>query len=412
MTRHTMARGAERAAAGMRAGFAALVLGYVLSQFYRAFLAVLAPTLKRELGATPEDLALASGLWFAVFAAMQIPVGVLLDRIGPRRTAGYLFILGGAGGAAAFATASSPSGVVLAMALIGIGCAPVLMAALYIFARVYPPVMFASLAGLLIGIGSAGNIASAAPLAWAADALGWRAAIWAVGAATLAVGVALLALIRDPAPPPPPDGEEAGRFLSLLRQPALWVMAPMFVVCYGPAAGIRGLWAGPYFADVFDLGDGRIGVLTLWMALAMVLGNFAYGPLDRLLGTRKWVIVGGNLAVALCLGLLALWPAVSPARSALLLAGVGFFGSSFPLVMAHGRAFFPHHFAGRGVTLVNLMGIGGAGLLQIASGRLFAAVDGRAGAAPSSGYAAIFLCLAVLVLVGSLIYVRSLDRLD
>ena len=399
------------ASVGTRAGFAALVLGYVLSQFYRAFLAVLAPTLKQELGASPEDLALASGLWFAVFAAMQIPVGLLLDRVGPRRTAGYLFILGGAGGAAVFAAATTPGTVALAMALIGVGCAPVLMAALYIFARVYPPAMFASLAGLLIGVGSAGNLAAAAPLAWAAEALGWRAALGIVGVATLAVGLALLALIRDPAAPPPAEAESAG-FLTLLTRPAFLVMLPLMVVCYGPAAGIRGLWAGPYFADVFGLGDGRIGVVTLWMAVAMVLGNFVYGPLDRLLGTRKWVIVGGNLAAAACLGLLALWPDAGVGRSALLLAGVGFFGASYPMVMAHGRAFFPHHLAGRGVTLVNLMGIGGAGLLQIASGRLFAAVEGAPDAAPADGYAAIFLFFALLVLVGTVIYTLSQDRLD
>ena len=402
---------APGATAGMRAGFAALVFGYVLSQFYRAFLAVLAPMLKQDLGATPEDLALASGLWFAVFAAMQIPVGHLLDGIGPRRTAGYLFILGGAGGAAAFATATSPLAIVLAMALIGIGCAPILMASIYIFARVYPPAMFASLAGLMIGIGSAGNLAAAAPLTWAADALGWRAAIWIVAAATLAVGLALLALIRDPAPAPPAEADGAG-FLHLLTRPAFLLMVPLMAVSYGPAAGIRGLWAGPYFADVFGLGHGRIGVLTLWMAVAMVLGNFAYGPLDRLFGTRKWVIIGGNLAVALCLGLLALWPDGSVARSALLLAGVGFFGASYPMVLAHGRAFFPHHLAGRGVTIVNLMGIGGAGLLQIASGRLFAVLDGAPDAAPAAGYAAIFLFFAVLVLIGTVIYMLSQDRLD
>lgn len=148
------------------------------------------------------------------------------------------------------------------------------------------------------------------------------------------------------------------------------------------------------------------------MAVAMVLGNFAYGPLDRLFGTRKWVIIGGNLAVALCLGLLALWPDGSVARSALLLAGVGFFGASYPMVLAHGRAFFPHHLAGRGVTIVNLMGIGGAGLLQIASGRLFAVLDGAPDAAPAAGYAAIFLFFAVLVLIGTVIYMLSQDRLD
>ena len=68
-------------------GLIALTLGYTLSQFYRAFLAVLSPTLEAELGASPGDLALSSGMWFIAFALMQLPVGWALDRIGPRRTA-------------------------------------------------------------------------------------------------------------------------------------------------------------------------------------------------------------------------------------------------------------------------------------------------------------------------------------
>ena len=81
----------------MKIGIACLVGAYVLSQFYRAFLAVLSPALQADLGATPGDLAWASGLWFLAFAAMQIPVGAWLDRLGPRRTASA--ILGLAGGA-------------------------------------------------------------------------------------------------------------------------------------------------------------------------------------------------------------------------------------------------------------------------------------------------------------------------
>ena len=77
----------------MRAGLALLCLAYVLSQFFRAFLAVLSGPLERDLGTTPDDLAFASGLWFLVFAAMQIPVGWALDRIGPRRTAAGLLLV-------------------------------------------------------------------------------------------------------------------------------------------------------------------------------------------------------------------------------------------------------------------------------------------------------------------------------
>jgi len=110
----------------MKVGIAFLVAGYVLSQFYRACLAVLAPTLGAEIGATPGDLAVSLGLWYAAFALMQMPVGAALDRIGPRYTVSLLLGIGGAGGAAAFAMANGPWGVHIAMALIGAGCAPVL----------------------------------------------------------------------------------------------------------------------------------------------------------------------------------------------------------------------------------------------------------------------------------------------
>ena len=83
----------------MRFGIFILVIAYVLSQFYRAFLAVLSPFLGAELGAMPEDLALSSGLWFMTFAVMQVPVGAALDAIGPRRTAAWLLGVAGGGGA-------------------------------------------------------------------------------------------------------------------------------------------------------------------------------------------------------------------------------------------------------------------------------------------------------------------------
>lgn len=106
------------------AGIVSLALGYMLSQFYRAFLAVLAPTLRDEVGAMPGDLALSSGLWFIAFAAMQLPVGWALDRFGPRRTVAIPLALGGAGGAAIFAVATAPWHLHVAMTLLGIGCSP------------------------------------------------------------------------------------------------------------------------------------------------------------------------------------------------------------------------------------------------------------------------------------------------
>jgi predicted MFS family arabinose efflux permease len=390
----------------MRAGIVCLILGYVLSQFYRAFLAVLTPVLTAELGATAEDLAAASGLWFLAFALMQIPVGEALDRIGPRRTTAVLLVIGGAGGAAVFAMAGGPGGIKLAMVLIGIGCAPVLMASYYIFARVYPPAVFGTLAGAVIGFGSLGNIASSLPLSVVVDLIGWRGALWAMGALTLVVAAAIVLVVRDPERA---EGTGKGSVLDVLRIPALWPVLAIMTVAYAPAAGVRGLWTGPYYTDVFGADATAIGRATLAMGVAMVLGNFAYGPLDRMLGTRKWLVFGGNALMMLCLTGLFLWPDAGGWVTLALLCGVGLFGSSFPMVVAHGRAFVPPHLVGRGVTLINLFGIGSTGLLQIVTGRLHGALADPAQA--PAAYAGLFGFYAILVALGLAIYLWSRDSL-
>jgi MFS family permease len=392
----------------MRAGLVALTVAYVLSQFYRAFLAVLAPGLELEIGATAEHLAFASGIWLATFAGLQLPVGYALDYLGPRRTAGGLLVA--ALGAAVFALAQGPEAVTVAMALMGAGCAPALMASLYIFARVYPPAVFASLSGLLIGVSSAGNVLAATPMAWSAEVFGWRACMWGLAALTLLATVAIVAFVRDPPRATVPPGDGAG-FLALLRKPSVLLLMPLTFAHYAPVAGVRGLWVGPYLAAVFDLDAVALGNATLAMGIAMILGSFAYGPLDRLLGTRKGILLGGNLALAGALLGLWAWPAAGLGVAVALLCAVGFFGSSYPLMIAHGRSFFPHHLAGRGVTFLNLLAMGGAGIAQIASGRLYA----RAATEPvdaADPYAAVFLFFGVLVLAGCAAYVFTRDRLD
>lgn len=390
----------------MRAGIVTLVAAYVLSQFFRAFLAVLTPVLDADIGATAADLASASGYWFLAFAAMQIPVGIALDRIGPRWTAASLLALGGGGGAALFAVAEGAETIQLAMALIGVGCSPVLMASFYIFARTYSPAVFGTLAGVTIGIGSLGNIGASLPLSLAVDAFGWRTSLLVLAAVSLMIALLLLVLIRDPEQV---RSEQKGSLFDLLRMPALWPILIMMAACYAPAAALRGLWVGPYFRDVFGADAAIIGQATLVMGLAMVAGNFAYGPLERLLGTRKGVVFAGNVLTLACFLGLFLLPAAGGWLTLALIAGVGLFGSSFPMTVAHGRAFIPPHLLGRGVTLLNLFGIGSAGLMQMATGRLHAAIPTDTVSAP---YTALFAFIAVWIAVGLAIYAFSKDRTD
>nr|WP_216364902.1 MULTISPECIES: MFS transporter [unclassified Roseobacter] len=391
----------------VKAGIGFLVLGYVLSQFYRAFLAVLAPVLEADIGASTDDLARASGLWFAAFALMQLPVGWALDHLGPRRTSSILFALGGAGGAALFAVAQGPVAIQIAMVLIGLGCAPVLMASYFIFARVYSPGVFATLAGLTVGVSSLGNIASALPMAWAVEAIGWRETVAGLAALTLAVAAGMALLVRDPEKL---DGTTRGSLFDLLRNPGLWLILPLMFICYAPAAGMRGLWIAPYVTDIYGADLVQIGHVTLAMSIAMVIGSFAYGPLDRLFGTRKWVLLPGNLLAGLLCIVFWFAPPTTLWSATVLFAAIGLFGASYPMMIAHGRSFFPPHLMGRGVTLLNLFGMGGAGVMQFASGPYFAHLSTRND--PEAAYAALFGAFGVVVLIGVAIYLFSQDRTD
>ena len=390
----------------MKLGLFFLVIGYLLSQFYRSFLAVLAGMLQDDLGVSADDLALSSGLWFLVFALMQLPVGWALDRFGPRRTTALMLGVGGTLGAVLFAQAQSAVHLHLAMALLGVGCAPVLMASYYIFARSFPPAVFATAAGAVIGFGALGNILGALPMAWAADAIGWRAALLVVAGITLLVGLVLWRVIPDPPRLVAPEGQ-SGNLLTLLRIPALWFLIPLLIVNYAPAAGLRGLWAGPFYTDLYAANATGIGQVTLLMAIAMIAGSFAYGPLDRVFGTRKGVVLVGNLSGVICLGVLWLFPLSGFWQTGVLLAGVGFFGASFPMIMAHGRSFIPAHLTGRGVTLLNLCSIGGVGVIQTLSGTVHSAAPAMP---PEASYQALFLFFGLLLLVGCAIYAFSTDR--
>ncbi|MBA3449551.1 MAG: MFS transporter [Pseudaminobacter sp.] len=391
------------------AGIAALAVAYVLSQFYRSFMAVLTPVLTIELGATKTDLSIASGAFFLSFALSQFAIGVSLDRFGPRRTAAILLAFGGGGGALLFAAATHPWMVIAAMALIGIGCAPVLMASLFIFARIYSTARFAVLTSWLVAFGTAGNVIGASPLANAAGAFGWRPVMVGLGAVTLLAALAVVVLVRDP---DRPVGGRPGRagfagYGELMRMRVLWPIIPLTAINYAATAGIRGLWAGPYLADVYGADALVIGQVTLFMALAMVAGSFVYGPLDTIFRTRKWVAVGGNIISLLAIAYMAFNPATSVASTTVAFVVIGVCGMGYGLLMAHARAFLPPHLIGHGVTLMNFFSIGGVGLMQFATGGVVTAniTPGEPGAA----YGALFAFYALMLGIAVAIYLFSRD---
>ncbi|HYF53465.1 MAG TPA: MFS transporter [Salinarimonas sp.] len=392
----------------MRA-FLVLLLAYTLSQFYRAFLAIVAVDLNRDLGLSPADLGQVSAAWFAAFALGQFPVGYALDRFGPRRTVS-LFMVAAVAGAAGFAGASSKAGCLAAMALIGLGCAPVLMGSLYVFGRLYPPERFAMLSSLTIGLGSAGNLIGATPLALAAEAFGWRAAMGGMAAVTAGSALLVAAALRDP------ERLEAGVDTSLLgglreivAMRALWLILPVTAVSYAVVIATRSLWIAPYLAGVHGLEAIARGNAAFAMGLAMSAGALAYGPLERLVGDPKRIVLAGSLATGALFVALALAGGAGPALAVALLAAIGAFGLTYGILMAHARRFFPAHLLGRGVTFMNFVFMGGAGLTQLASGAVVAR-GGAAGLPPGEVFAGLFLAFGAALLITALVYAAAPAR--
>lgn len=385
-------------------GILALVLAYVLSQFFRSFMAVLTPALSVDLGMSNNLLSQALGAWFILFAVFQFVVGPLLDRIGPRLTSAGLLAVGAGGGSALFAMATSPWMIVVAMGLIGIGCAPILMAAMVIFRQSFAPARFAVLSSTFIAVGSAGNLLGTSPVAWASELLGWRGMMWVLCGLTIFVSALLLIFIKTPEIQ---KQQQKGSYWQLLSNRKLWPIIPICIFAYAVMANIRGLWAGPYFEQVHGLNAAEIGSITFLIALAMVAGALLYGPLDTVFNTRKYVVAGGTALLMVALTVWILNPAINVAGATAIMIAMGLVGASYAVIMTHGLAFIPAHMTGRGATLLNFFVIGGSGLMQSASGAVFDLAHDPAH--PTSGFSAVLWLYVICLALALFTYLWSHD---
>ena len=176
-----------------------LIAFYMISQFMRNSVGVIAPDLAAELSLSAADIGLLSSAFFFAFAAVQLPLGIALDRFGPRTV---LLVCAGitVAGAIMFALATSAGGLIVARVMMGIGCSSSLMAPLALYAKRFPPGRFATLTGLQLGLGTIGTLFATAPLAYAAAGIGWRATFMVVGGLTLLGGLLVAIVVREDAP--------------------------------------------------------------------------------------------------------------------------------------------------------------------------------------------------------------------
>ncbi|MDH3229956.1 MAG: MFS transporter [Alphaproteobacteria bacterium] len=393
---------------------AALCIGYVASQFYRTANAAIAPELMRELSISPESMGAVTGVFFLMFAVMQIPAGVLLDRFGPRRVMSGLLLLAVAG-SLVFAVADGAPGLGLGRGLMGAGCAAGLMGSMVVFARWFPQRYFATLAAVIFSVGGIGNLMATTPLALASQAIGWRGAFVGMAAITVGMAAVLFLVLRD-APPGHPvslRAPESPRQIlrglgQVLRDRRIWYISAMQAVAYPILMTISALWAGPYLDEVYGLDAIQRGNVLLALNVAMILGVLAYGPLDRLFDTRKWVVVAGTAVTIVVLAVMAavphwpLWQII-----ALLVVFMGLGGYQM-ILHAHTRAILPDHLVGRGLTVQNTAVFVGVFAMQWASGYIIGAF--RDAADPALPYRVVFAFLGGTTLIALLVYLRIEDK--
>ena len=408
-----MAAGPSPRPAGPLPGLVALTAAYVLSQFFRTALAVVAPEVARDLALDPKRLGVLSAAWFLAFAAAQIPVGIMLDRYGPRRTVGLMLGIA-ALGCALLAAAPSLAVAAAGQVLIGVGCAPVFMGTLVVLVRWYPPERFASLSSVALAAGSAGGVLGTTPLALLAQALGWRGAFLAFAGLVLAAALLVLLLVRD-RPPGATAGSSAEGLGELLRSLGkvlgnrrLWAILPLAFSSYALLVTVRGLWAGPYLDAVYGLPPVPRGNVLLLASLAIIAGTLAFARVERRLDRRREPVIAGTAVAVLALAVLAAVPLPLWAAAALLVVASAA-GSTYALLMAQGRRFMADAEVGRRLTLLNGACFLGTAVLQGLSGLVVEAAA-AAGAGPAGTYRWLFAFLAAYLGVALLAYLRSEDR--
>ncbi|MDB5569551.1 MAG: arabinose transporter permease [Hyphomicrobiales bacterium] len=395
-----------------------LATAYMISQFFRNSIGVIGPDLAREFDLDATALSLLASIFFLSFAAVQIPLGVAIDRFGPRAAmlATALVMLGGT---FYFAMARGFGDLVAARFIIGLGCSSFLMAPLAIYSMRFDPRKFSGIIAIHVGGGNVGSLAATAPLAFGAATIGWRNSFLIVFAVALVATLLVYVLVKESAAARRDRDarrESASQLfsgvLSAVRIRSFWTIFLMQMATYPAFAAILGLWSGPWLAHVYDMPVEARGNTLLAMVGAQMAGLMVWGSTDRFFGSYKIPVIIGSCLGAGLLGVgalvaLPLW-AVTP-----YLMAFGFVFGFSPLLTAHGKSLFPERLMGRGLSLMNIAGIGGVFLQQMLTGALIAyfpaeLVDG-ARVYPPEAYRAVFGFLGLELCLALLLYVRVRD---
>lgn len=337
--------------------FIPFACGYFLSYLYRVVNAVLAPNLATDIGVDPSDLGLLTAAYFITFAACQLPLGVLLDRFGPRKIEAVLLLFA-ALGAWIFSSAQSLGGLLTGRALIGLGVSACLMAAFKAFVIWFPKEKLPMINGFQMAAGGMGALTATAPVEAALTVTDWRGVFGVLALLTLAVALAVFKIVPERNSYGVSTGlkEQMGGIGRVFSSLFFWRLAPWTTLSQATLLSIQGLWVGPWLRDVAGFERQEIAACLLLVAAAMVAGFVFLGTAAERLsrtGIRTTAVAGCSMGVFMAVLLLivlewsaAAWP---------LWILFGFFGTSGILPYAVLSQHFPAGLSGRATTAVNLL---------------------------------------------------------
>jgi predicted MFS family arabinose efflux permease len=389
----------------------AFAAAYLLSYLFRTVNAVIYPELARDLALPASSLGLLTSAYLFAFGAMQLPVGMLLDRYGPRRVEPVLMLMAGVG-AWLFAAAETVVGLTIGRAVIGLGVCACLMAPLKAISAWYPMDRQTSLAGWMMVAGGVGALAATTPLEWTLHVLHWRTIFIVLGAAAVLSALGIWWRVPD-LPAPAQRVGLAAQWAVVQRvfaHPRFWWIAPLAALGMGSFMAIQGLWAVPWLMEV--AGETRAGAARhlLAMGVLILLGYVALGALGTRLARRgvhaRHLFAGGffaSIAAFACIVLRVpggyLWWT---------LFGLG--ASVNVLAFTVLNEGFGRELTGRTNTTLNLLMFGASFLIQWGLGVIVDAVRLATGADTASGLRVAFAVVLALDVAGYAWFVRGWRR--
>lgn len=347
----------------------ALCTAFALSQAFRTVGAIMASQLQAEFVLSPQALGLFSAAFHFAFGAMQLFMGIGIDLHGVRRTVLTAFPLAIAG--ALLSALSTDYGVLVAgQVLIGIGCAPAFLVCTVFIARHFPAARFASVSGLVLGIGSVGMLLTGTPLAWLVQERSWRMGFVVLAAASALAWLAIWHRVREPARPDSPPKESVAQALrqfgALFALPHTFGIMVLGAVTYAAFISLRGLWLGPLLIERHGYSLVQSGHVALVVSLVSLVGPPLFGQLDRDGPARRRRIIGCSLVYAGLFAAIAFFTQAWVDVGATIL--IGLLGGFIVWQYADVRAAYPAAITGRAMAVFTMAMFLGVALMQWVTG--------------------------------------------